>query len=401
MATKTLLHHIQKIGPGMAVAATGIGAADLIVSAVAGSKYGIAIVWTVVLGAWIKYVLNEGLGRWQMVTQTTVLEGWKAQFSPWVLHGFIIYLFFWGFIVAGALIVSCGMAAHSLIPEISYKKWSVVHSLAGLVLVLWGGYGIFETIMKWTIAGMFALTIVTGILVFYHSPDLSLVMNFIPPKGSLPFLMGLIGGVGGSVTLLNYSYWIREKGWQSVDKLPLIRWDLSLAYLLTGFFAVAMILISSQINTQEVSGYMMVENLGKAIGRYTGRLGQIFFQVGFWAAVFSSLLGVWQGVPYIFQDYCQMTRRNLSPQKSYRSFLVFLAIPTLSLLFFSKPVWVVIAYAITGSLFMPFLAITLWIMNNRSHMEGWRNSMKDQITYFIAVAGFLYLFSVELFKALF
>ena len=39
------------IGPGLVVAATGVGAADLVATLVAGSKYGYALLWAVVLGA--------------------------------------------------------------------------------------------------------------------------------------------------------------------------------------------------------------------------------------------------------------------------------------------------------------------------------------------------------------
>ena len=55
---------LTQVGPGIAVAATGLGAADLVSVTVAGAKYGNLLVWAVVIGAVVKYVLNEGIARW-------------------------------------------------------------------------------------------------------------------------------------------------------------------------------------------------------------------------------------------------------------------------------------------------------------------------------------------------
>ena len=63
------------IGPGILVAATGVGAGDLATATFTGTKLGLAILWAVVLGAFFKFVLNEGLTRWQLATGDTLLEG--------------------------------------------------------------------------------------------------------------------------------------------------------------------------------------------------------------------------------------------------------------------------------------------------------------------------------------
>ena len=64
---------LKKVGPGILVAATGVGAGDLATAAFTGTKLGVAILWVVVLGAFIKFVLNEGLTRWQLATGSTLL----------------------------------------------------------------------------------------------------------------------------------------------------------------------------------------------------------------------------------------------------------------------------------------------------------------------------------------
>ncbi len=102
------------------------------------------------------------------------------------------------------------------------------------------------------------------------------------------------------------------------------------------------------------------------------------FLVGFWGAVFSSLLGVWQGVPYLFADFLAL-RRGLSADArrdldytrtpAYRAYLLALALVPLPVLWISVT-RAQLAYAVLGSLFMPLLALTLLIMNNRRRWVG-------------------------------
>ena len=51
-------HFLQKIGPGIVVVATGVGAGDMIAASVAGAKYGTIILWAAVVDAVVKFFLN-------------------------------------------------------------------------------------------------------------------------------------------------------------------------------------------------------------------------------------------------------------------------------------------------------------------------------------------------------
>lgn len=60
------------VGPGLVVAATGVGAADLVATLIAGQKYGYALLWAVVVGCLMKIVLVEGAGRYSLATGKTI-----------------------------------------------------------------------------------------------------------------------------------------------------------------------------------------------------------------------------------------------------------------------------------------------------------------------------------------
>lgn len=397
----------QKIGPGIVLAATGVGAGDMIAASVAGARYGIIIIWAVVAGAAIKFLLNEGIARWQLATGTSVVEGWRTKFPTALSLYFLIYLWLWGFIVGAALISACGLAAHAVFPSLSVKVWGIIQSLLALILVYLGRYSLVEKMMKFFIAVMFIVVCISAVL---SHPDWGLTMKslLLPtiPKGSAKFLLGIIGGVGGSVTLLCYGYWIREKEWIGRRYLSRARWDLVAAYLLTGLFGIAIIIIASGVKPEIITGSDMVIGLADQLGKSTGIWGKWIFLAGFWGAVFSSMLGVWQGVPYLFADFIQVYKRKdfsiaAKPidtrSKNYLLFLFYLAVPPLSLLFFDKPVWIVIIYSITGAFFMPFLAALLFIMNSKvKWVKDSRNNLAINISLLIALVIFVLLCVTEI-----
>jgi len=97
----------------MLVAATGVGAGDLLTASLAGSRFGLTLLWAAALGALLKWYLNEGIARWQMATGTTLVEGWVTRLGFWVRWVFGAYLIAWAVFTGGALASACGVEAVS------------------------------------------------------------------------------------------------------------------------------------------------------------------------------------------------------------------------------------------------------------------------------------------------
>jgi len=379
---------LRNIGPGLVIAATGLGAGDLIAASVAGARFGTAILWAAILGALMKFVMNEGLTRWQLATGSTLLEGWVQRLPRIISLYFFIYLLLWSVIVSGALIAGTGLAAHALLPQLSVEAWGVLHSLLALLLVLVGRYRLLEILMKIFMGLMLLVVIACAALVAPAIPGVlgGLLLPSIP-DGSALFILSVIGGVGGSVTLLCYGYWIRERGWNARTDLSRSRNDLVIAYVLTGLFGVGIMIIAAGVDADIMTGPSMALGVADHLGSILGPFGKWCFLVGFWSAVFSSMLGVWQGIPYLFADFVQ--QYTYQPQQPapidtrslpYRGYLLFLAIPPMLLLLINQPVWLIVIYAIAGAFFMPLLAVLLLLMNNRSAWlgelkNGWRTNL--------------------------
>jgi Mn2+/Fe2+ NRAMP family transporter len=267
-----------------------------------------------------------------------------------------------------------------------FQHWAVLHSLVALALVATGRYGVFETTMK-VLIGLMVVALLFSVIVV--SPDLKEVFRgLIPalPKGSATTILSLMGGVGGSVTLLAYGYWIREKGWSGAQEITKVRVDLTVGYLLTGLIGIAMLVVAATVlggGGGMPAGSQGLVACGDAIrgatalrfGHSVGRAVAGVFLFGVWGAIFSSMLGVWNGVPYLFHDFMNARQGRFSatvdPRSAiYRGYLLFLALPPMILLYLDRPIWVIKLYTLTGGLFMPLLAGSLLWLNSRRALVG-------------------------------
>ncbi|MEO1996510.1 MAG: Nramp family divalent metal transporter [Planctomycetaceae bacterium] len=413
---------LRTIGPGILVAATGVGAGDLATGAFTGNKLGLAILWAVVIGAAFKFVINEGLARWQLATGETLLEGAVHHLGRPVQWFFAVYLVAWSFLVGLALISACGATAHAILPlfgspETDKNFYAVLHSLLALGLVQWGGFRLFEQTMNVCIAVMFVVVLATAAAL--QPPVSELVSGLLLPSipdasgEGLGWTIALMGGVGGTLTVLCYGYWIRELGREGPEAMRTCRWDLAIAYTLTALFGMAMVVIGSR--TPPISGggsgliVSLATELETSLGDF-GHVGKWAFLCGAWGAVFSSLLGVWQSVPYIFADfwYLSQTTRHASnsdiessrsPMRSnvttrcrpYQFYLWGLStVPALGL--FTIPFTTAQKiYAIVGALCIPMLAAVLLRLNGQTRLVGprFRNSWFTSGVLLIALLLFL------------
>jgi len=400
------------IGPGILTAATGVGAGDLATGSIVGSLLGTAVLWAVIVGAYMKFVVTEGITRWQLATGTTLLEGLTIHFGRGAAWIFLPYLLLFSYFIGTAMMSACGVTLHAMIPlfddAVDGKNYfGIACSLIGLVMVYKGGYALFEKVMHVCIAVMFFSAVITAALL-WPGTDLVLAGMFIPtiPDFSgegLTWTIALIGGVGGTVTVLSYGYWIREEGRLESKDLPDCRIDLAVGYLMTALFCLAMVIIGSHV-TIEGGGATLLVKLSDQLGNELGAAGKWLFLIGAFGAVFSSLLGVWQSIPYIFADTWRLALHKQDAEsiraqsaditknrKVYHLFMLLLAIvPMLGL--FASFQQAQKFYTVTGAYFFPLLALALLLLNSRAKWIGekYRYGFGSITILVITIAFFLW-----------
>ena len=370
---------LKLAGPGLIVAATGIGSGDIVSATVGGARYGVLLLWAVAVGAFFKFVLQEGIARWQLATGLTALEGWAAHLPAWVKYYFAAYLVLWTVSVSAALTNATGLGISTLTGGAIPQSWgAVAHSLIGFAFVWLGGYDWFERLMKLLIGIMGFSILLCALLTVSDWGQIATAL-MVPriPAASGTYVLSIIGGIGGSITMLSYNYWMREEQISGAKDLGYVRGDIAIAYLFTAIFGMSIMVIANQafyVAGVTITDSQAVTKMAEVLGTLLGPFGFYAYAIGFWAAVFASLLGVWQSVPYLYADFYGVWkhlsvdgRRSITKvtSKPYRLALAFITLAPLPFAFIGRPIVIIVVYTLVGSLFIPFLAATLLYLNNR------------------------------------
>ncbi|GAA1196335.1 Nramp family divalent metal transporter [Prauserella alba] len=385
---------VRQIGPGIMAAATGVGAGDLVATMVAGSRYGYTLLWAVIVGTIFKIALAEAVGRWHLTSGRTMLSGWRT-LGRWVLVYFGAYALVWGFVYGATAMSASGLPLNALFPALDVRYWAMLSGVVGFVLVWFGRYAVIEKVMTALVGVMFVSVVGTAILV---TPNLVETFDgFVPrlPDGSFVYVLGLIGGVGGTITMAAYGYWTLAKGWRSSRWLSMMRLDNTTGYITTAIFVIAMLIVGAELLAGQnvVDGDEGLLMLGNTLASDYGQWARIPFLIGFWAVSFSSLVGVWNGVSLLFADWWRtwrLPRYTVGESEGladydhragigspvFRGYVAWLTFPPMALLFLDQPFQLTVAYGALGALFMPFLAGTLLFLLNSNRVErvgrsGW------------------------------
>ena len=393
---------LKQIGPGIMAAATGVGAGDLVATMVAGSKYGYTLLWAVIIGTVFKLALGEAVGRWHLTSGQTILTGWRT-LGKWALWYFGVYALIWGFVYGATAMSASGLPLNAMFPFLSVRYWAMLCGLAGFALVWFGRYAVLEKIMTIFIGVMFVTVVGTAVLVAPNLGDVA--WGVVPrlPDGSLVYVLGLVGGVGGTITMAAYGYWTIAKGWRGPSWLPMMRLDNAVGYITTGVFVIAMLIVGSELlqGHEVVSGDKGLLTLGDTLAADYGQWARIPFLIGFFAVSFTSVIGVWNGVSLLFADWWRTLRTTsdekvenaqLERSRAYRGYVLWLTFPPMFLLFLDEPFQLTIAYGALGALFMPFLAGTLLVLLNSRRVSADGRSRWLSNTLLVAcVVLFVYL----------
>ncbi|HJS74177.1 MAG TPA: divalent metal cation transporter, partial [Vicinamibacteria bacterium] len=237
----------------------------------------------------------------------------------------------------------------------------------------------FEKAMRVLIAAMFFSIIACAAMTFAEPAEFfrGLLIPRIPPGGAA-YLLSLIGGIGGSVTLLSYNYWLREENMTGPEYVGFVRKDLGLAYCFTALFGISIMSLAGRAFHARgipLTDSEAVPRMAGMLGSTVGPAGFYVYSIGFWAAVFASLLGVWQSVPYLYADFYALWKKVTPSERArltrigstpYRLALAFLSIAPLPFAFLGRPIVIIVGFTIVGSMFLPFLAATLLWLDRRA-----------------------------------
>lgn len=405
-APDTWRARLRYLGPGVVLAAAGIGAGDMVTSLSGAASYGMGLMWAVLAGVVVKFAITEAVGRLLLATGQTPMSSLRTA-GRWLPWTFLAFLGVIGLIYGAALSSVAALAIAGLFPALPVTPLAIALAVVSGIIVTVGRYGAFEKVMLGVTLLMFVGVVVTAAIMLGTMDEPGRVLSTLRPtlpEGSIMTVLALIGGVGGSAGIAAYGYWVREKGWRGAGWLPVLRADSAISYTVLFVFVAFFSVLGTGLlfgTGKTIEGTDGLAALADPLGGMLGPAAKALFLVSFFLVVFSSIIGGFNGLGFIMAD-CVRVIRNVPESDAdqhmaitswpFRLIIGYFVLASVVIVFTGQPVGLVLLYAALGSLILPLLSgALLWLLNRRSIPRPYRNTVVSNVGLSAAFALFAVL----------
>jgi Mn2+/Fe2+ NRAMP family transporter len=207
---------LKWIGPAIIWMISAIATGELIFTPRIASLYGYTVLWTMVLAIFLKTLLAREIGRYAVVTGSSLLEGIKTLPGPgnWGVWLIILPQFF---VAVATLVGMSGAASSAIILVIpgGFQFWAIIFLLISITLVFFGKYRGVELISIVMALVITTALVTAAILIF---PGINVLaaglVPSLPPNVNFSELLPWIGFMmSGAAGLIWYSFWLVTRGY--------------------------------------------------------------------------------------------------------------------------------------------------------------------------------------------
>ena len=367
----------RKMGPGVLVAAAFIGPGTVTTCTLAGSEFGYALLWAMVLSIGATLVLQEMAARLGIVTQGGLADVIKHEIqSKYVRHTIIIIIL--GAIVIGNAAYEAGnigggtLGLEALFGMDYSVYYPYIIGICAFSLLYIGNYRSLEKVFIGLVLVMSISFIVTAVIV---GPSIGQIAKglFVPriPKDGILTVIALVGTTVVPYNLFLHTALVSEK-WKSASDLPLARRDTLVAILLGGVVSMAVMVAAAAIPNGKLNTVM---DLAKGLEPLYGNAAVYFMGVGLFAAGITSAITAPLAAAYVANG-CLGWKAGLKDRR-FRS--VWMVILILGVCFMSldiQPIEIIKFAQVTNGVLLPIIAVFLvWAVNRPSIMGEYKNTL--------------------------
>lgn len=364
-----------RLGPGILLAATAIGASHLVMAPQAGALFGVALLWLVPLSHLLKYPAFEFGPRYAAATGESLLMGYARVPGPrrWALWIFLVSTILQG---AGVLagVVAIAAAVFASYTSLSFTACGIFIVAAVLTLLVLGGFGWLDNLNKTMMAALVLSTVVAAFA--QRPPEGTFTGLVVPhiPMGSVALVAAVLGWMPTGIDVsVWHSLWTLEKEQQlekrgdlETDSSPARRLQFALSDMRVGYglsVAVALVFVllgATYLTDQagQMRGAQFPEALAGVYGAALGRWMYHLFFVAAFFAMFSTSYTVIDGFSRSFSEVLPLIFSNSERHKRrlYVGFAIASgAIATLLVCTVGNPVTLVMVVAVISLCFAPVL----------------------------------------------
>jgi len=378
---KSILNRLKvfllSISPGIFLIGYNIGTGSVTTAASTGAKYGLSLVWPLLLSCIFTFILIVAFGRYTAVTGNTALYSYRKHFGGAMAVFVLISIVFSEWVAF--------MGVMSVVTEV-VKEWSrpltasgeginMIFStivFGGLIYILFwrGQHRFFENILLTFVVIMGLSFILTMFMVIPDPVEvLKGLVPEIPQESNAALLVaGMVGTTMGGVLYVVRSILVQEKGWK-VGDLKLEKRDAFISSLM--MFVLSAAVMACAAGTLYPLG-LEVNNaidMVKLLEPLAGRFAISIFVAGIVSAGLSSLFPHILLAPWLLADLTGKSR----DMKKYYNRLIALFTVSLGLvvpIFGGRPVLIMIISQVLAAIATPVILILMLLLLNKKEVMG-------------------------------
>jgi manganese transport protein len=373
-------------GPGALVAAAFIGPGTVTVCTIAGVRFGLDLLWVMILSMLATMTLQEMSARAGIVTRKDLARVLREELHHPVIRGLVLFLVLAAVVIGNAAYEAGNISGGRLGLETllgagdsnNARYLSLPIGMAAFALLYAGSYRVLERAMVALVLLMSLAFILTAIMT---RPDLGALLSglFVPrvSDANLLVILGLVGTTVVPYNLFLHASLVREK-WQDASGLKYARRDTFVAVAVGALVSLAIIVSAAAIDTVTVSN---AADLAKGLEPLFGSSARYFLSMGLFAAGITSAITAPLAAAYVVSGCL-----GWAPDLKGRGFrAVWMFVLLVGVVFSSlgiSPIEIIQFAQIANGIALPVVvAVLLWIMNKASVLGAYRN------THFQNLAG--------------
>jgi Mn2+/Fe2+ NRAMP family transporter len=324
---------LQKLGPGLLYAGAAIGVSHLVQSTTAGAKFGLTLIWAVVIANIIKYPIFEFGVRYAKVKQENLLVGYRS-LGKWAIILFALITLGTMFAIQAAVtIVTAGLFEEVFSLSWSNAIWSSIILLLSAIVLGVGKYRLLDKLIKVIIITLSLTTVITLVVALFKSPSFEWGHFEFSNTLHIGFLIALIGWMPAPFDVTVWqSIWVVEKNKLEGGKLSLKDglFDFKVGFWGAAILAVIFLLLGALIlfgSGEEISPKSAVF-ARQMIHIFTENLGTWSYPIVALAALttmFSTTITCLDAFPRVLSEISKEFRSN-EDQSSSRYYWIWMAV---------------------------------------------------------------------------
>lgn len=367
---------IKNIGPGTVIAAAFIGPGTITMCSIAGSKYGLDLMWALLFSLLVTTILQLTAAKIGLITQkglsANLLESFDSQTFKYLAIALVLSAILVGNTAYQAGNISGGvLGVSSIFGQLSYSFtgfninfYSILVGLLAFVILFTGNRRFIERVLIGLVLIMSLAFLTSAIIV---QPDFVLIIKglFIPkfPEGSLLVIIGLIGTTVVPYNIFLHASLVSDK-WDSVSDLKFVKIDTLLAVVLGGIISLSVMITASAIGDVNIQS---ASDLALGIEPLFGGFSKLIISLGLFAAGLTSSVTAPLAAAYVTCG-CMRWEVNIRSKKFRGIWLIVLFLGVIfSSLDFSSIEIIKFAQVANGIL-LPVIAVFLLIVANNARL---------------------------------